>query len=60
MRVKEFKSGYLVILKDWWCRYGKNAFVDRACATMEEAEYVRESLKKNDRKEFIIYEVHTN
>ena len=58
MRVKDCKSGYLVILKLWWCKYGKNAFVDRVCGTMEEAEYVKASLEKNDRKEFIIYEAH--
>lgn len=45
---------YLIILEKYWNKYGNNAYIDRVCYDLEEAEYVRESLERNDRMNFVI------
>lgn len=45
---------YLIILEKYWKKYGNNAYVDRVCCDLEEAEYVRDSLERNDRMNFVI------
>lgn len=54
MRVRDVEQGYIVVMTSWYKKYRQNAFVDRICATKEEAEYVKASLIKNDGKDFII------
>lgn len=55
MRVRNVeKYYYLVVVAKYWYEYHEKAFVDRVCATLEEARYERESLEKNDEMSFLI------
>lgn len=57
MKVKDYKNGYCIVVKAYWDRYGKNAYVDRFTTDYEEAEYICSSLSRADNMTFIIVEV---
>lgn len=53
MRVRDV-NGYAIVKKSYWKQYGNNAFVERVCATLEQAQYECESLERCDGISFTI------
>lgn len=50
----QVRKGFAVVAESYWYQYKNNAYVDRVCATLDEAEYVRDSLERNDGMSFCI------
>lgn len=57
-RIYQSTAPYIVVRKDWWKRYGDNAFIEiqQQCGTLREAEYVKNSFERQEGKEYIIIE----
>lgn len=53
-KVRDVRSGYAVVVRQYWINYGMNAFVDRICYDLDEAKYVRNSLERADKMSFVI------
>ena len=53
MRVRDV-DGYAIVKESYWNRYGRNAFVERVCGSLEQANYERDSLERCDRISFIV------
>lgn len=47
-------KGFAVVAESYWHQYKSSSYVDRVCATLDEAEYVRDSLERNDGMSFCI------
>ena len=60
MRVKNYEHGYVVILERYWKNYRQNAYIERWCATKEEAQYVKDSLEKADGLPYLVIGVEEN
>lgn len=52
--LKDINSGYAVVAKKYYDRFGMNSNVDRVCKTLDEARYIKNSLSFKDGMYFII------
>jgi len=57
MRVKNYFNGFCVVVKRYWDKYGRDAFVDYFTRDEDDAEQVLSSLSRADGIDFVIVEV---
>lgn len=53
-RVYQCKSGYVIVLKRYYDRYKKYAYIERRADDLDEARNARQSLESSDRLEYVI------